>query len=181
MGPANRRARHLPRRRALQPRPLVKASGLRWFTLALLAPVPWASRVWTLPFLTTLAPSGRHARARGARHKKLTDWARQALLQLAGWLPGRRVAAVADRSYAALEVLHAVRRCVCVVARLRLDARLFDPPPPRTPRIIDRRRVVGARQPTLPRRLERADTPWRRLEVPRAVLDRLTDLACHAA
>src|SRR3712207_261185 len=120
----------------------VKASGLRWFTLALLAPVPWASRAWALPFLTALAPSERHARERGVRHKKLTDWARQALLQLDRWLPDRGVVAVADRGYAALAMLHAVRRRVCVVARLRLDARLFDPPPPRTPRTVGRPRVV---------------------------------------
>jgi DDE superfamily endonuclease len=88
----------------------VKASGLRWFSLMLLAPVPWAGRTWALPFLTALAPSERYARGRGARHKKLTDWARQALLQLARWPPGRRIVAVADRSYAALELLHAVRR-----------------------------------------------------------------------
>jgi DDE superfamily endonuclease len=140
----------------------VKASGLRWFTLALLAPVPWASRVWALPFLTALAPSERHARERGTRHNKLTDWARQALLQLARWLPGRRVVAVADRSYAALDLLHAVRGRVCVVARLRLDAPLFDPPPPRTPRTIGRPRIVGARA----QRLARSDTPWRAVVVP---------------
>jgi hypothetical protein len=143
----------------------VKASGLRWFSLTLLAPVPWAGRVWALPVLTALAPSEQYARERGARHKKLTDWARQALLQLARWLPGRRIVAGADRSYAALELLHAVRRRVCVVARLRLDARLFDPPPPRTPRTIGRPRVVGARQPTLAQRVGRADAPWRRLEL----------------
>jgi hypothetical protein len=34
----------------------VKASGLRWFSLVLLAPMPWAGRAWALPFLTTLAP-----------------------------------------------------------------------------------------------------------------------------
>jgi hypothetical protein len=143
----------------------VKASGLRWFSLMLLAPVPWAGRAWALPFLTALAPSERYARERGVRHKKLTDWARQALLQLDRWLPDRRVVAVADRSYAALELLHAVRARVCVVARLRLDARLFDPPPPRTPRTIGRPRVVGARQPTLAQRVRRPETPWRRLEV----------------
>ncbi len=143
----------------------VKASGLRWFSLMLLAPVPWAGRAWALPFLTALAPSERHARERGSRHKKLTDWARQALLQLARWLPDRRVVAVADRSYAALELLHAVRGRVCVVARLRLDARLFDPPPPRTPRTIGRPRVVGARQPTLAQRVRRPDTPWLPLEI----------------
>ena len=37
----------------------VKASGLRWLSLMLLAPIPWARRVWALPFLTVLAPSER--------------------------------------------------------------------------------------------------------------------------
>jgi DDE superfamily endonuclease len=30
----------------------VKASGLRWISLMLLAPVPWAARPWALPVLT---------------------------------------------------------------------------------------------------------------------------------
>ena len=51
----------------------VKASGLRWISLMLLAPVPFAGRVWALPFLTALAPSERHAQAQGRRHKLLTD------------------------------------------------------------------------------------------------------------
>jgi len=36
----------------------VKASRLRWLSLMLLAPAPWAERVWALPFLTALAPPG---------------------------------------------------------------------------------------------------------------------------
>src|SRR5215470_4583454 len=32
----------------------VKTSGLRWISLQLLAPIPWAQRVWGLPFLTVL-------------------------------------------------------------------------------------------------------------------------------
>ena len=39
----------------------VKASGLRWLCVMLLAPVPWAGCVWGLPFLTVLAPSERYA------------------------------------------------------------------------------------------------------------------------
>jgi hypothetical protein len=35
----------------------VKASGLRWVCVALLAPIPWAGRTWALPFLSALAPS----------------------------------------------------------------------------------------------------------------------------
>jgi hypothetical protein len=66
----------------------VKASGLRWLSLMLLAPIPWAGRSWALPFLTALAPSERYCRERGRRHKKLTDWARQMALQARRWLPG---------------------------------------------------------------------------------------------
>jgi len=53
----------------------VKASGLRWLCLMVMAPMPWGG-IWGLPFLTVLAPSERYARSRGHRHKKLTDWAR---------------------------------------------------------------------------------------------------------
>jgi hypothetical protein len=35
----------------------VKATGLRWVSLMLLVSIPWATRVWALPFLTALAPS----------------------------------------------------------------------------------------------------------------------------
>jgi hypothetical protein len=144
----------------------VKASGLRWLSVMLTVPVPWAAgRAWALPFLTVLAPSERYARGRGRRHKRLTDWARQALLQAARWLPGRRVVVVADSGFAALELLAAVRRHVAVVTRLRLDARLFAPPPPRTPRTIGRPRVVGERLPTPARRLADRGTRWRRLVV----------------
>ena len=69
----------------------VKASGLRWLSLMLLAPVPWAGRVWALPFVTALAPSERYCQQRGRRHKKLTDWGRQLVLQARRWLPGRKL------------------------------------------------------------------------------------------
>lgn len=143
----------------------VKASGLRWLCVMLLPHIAWAGRVWALPFLTALAPSERYARERRRRHKKLTDWGRQVLLQAARWLPGRRIVAVADSSDAAIDLLNAVRRRVCMVTRLRLDARLFDPPPPRRPGTIGRPRVVGRRQPGLAERLASRRTPWRRLHV----------------
>jgi hypothetical protein len=51
----------------------VKASGLRWLSVMLLAPIPWARRVWALPFLTVLAPSQRYYQGRQRPYKKLTD------------------------------------------------------------------------------------------------------------
>lgn len=131
----------------------------------LLAPIPWAGRVWALPFLTVLAPSERYARERGHRHKLLTDWARQMLIQIARWLPRRRIIIVADMSYAAIELLAAVRRHLTVITRLRLDARLFDPPPVRQPGQRGRPRVSGARQPTLAQRLNNPETRWWRVTI----------------
>ncbi len=131
----------------------VKASGLRWLCAMLLPHIAWADRVWGLPFLTALAPSERYASTRQRRHKKLTDWGRQTLLQAARWLPERDIVAVADSSYASINLLNAVRRRLRMITRLRLDARLFDPPPRRTPRTVGRPPVIGCRQPTLAERV----------------------------
>jgi len=40
----------------------VKTTGLRWLGLMLLAPIPWAGRVWALPFLTRLKQCGTATR-----------------------------------------------------------------------------------------------------------------------
>lgn len=58
----------------------VKSSGLRWLCLMLLTPIPWAKRVWALPFFTVLAPSARFQQEQNPQRsqpQKLTDWARQ--------------------------------------------------------------------------------------------------------
>jgi DDE superfamily endonuclease len=145
----------------------VKASGLRWLSLMLLAPIPWAGRVWALPFLTALAPSERYCRERGRRHKKLTDWARQVALQARRWLPGREVVLLGDGSFAALDLLAALaRRGMICVTRLRLDAALYEPAPPRRPGTVGRPRTKGARLPNLSDVLADEATCWQRLAVP---------------
>jgi hypothetical protein len=93
-----------------QARRLVEAHGRRWLSLMLLVPVPWAGRVWALPFLTALAPSERHSGEQGRRHKTLTDWGRQLVLQARRWLPDRPLILMADSGFAALELLAALAR-----------------------------------------------------------------------
>jgi hypothetical protein len=143
----------------------VKASGLRWISLMLLAPIPFTRRVWALPFLTALAPSERFAEEHGRRYKPLTDRARQLLCLVARWLPGRPLVAVADSTYAAIDLLAAIRAHLTLITRLRLDARLFDPPPPRRPGQRGRPALTGARQPTLCQRGADPNTTWQRLTV----------------
>ncbi len=129
----------------------VKTSGLRWISLMLLTPIPWAQRVWALPFLTVLAPSQRYHEQHGKRHKTITDWARQMIRQLHRWLPERSLVIVADGSYAVVEFLaHMVRLpLVTIVTRLRLDAALYDPAPVRE--VGQARSACGKRQtPTDP-------------------------------
>jgi hypothetical protein len=127
----------------------VKVRGLRWISLHLLAPIPWAGRVWALPFLTALAPSERCAQQQRRRYKPLTLWARQLICVVHRWQAHRRLVVVGDRTYAALEFLDAVRSVATVVTRLRLDAHLCEPAPTRRPGQTGRPRLVGARLPNL--------------------------------
>jgi hypothetical protein len=148
-------------------RHFVKASGLRWLSLMLLAPIPWAARIWAPPFLTALAPSERYCRERGRRHKKLTDWARQMALQARRWLPGREIVLLGDSSFAALEFLLALaRHGLTGITRLRLDAALYGPAPPRRPGMVGRPRTKGARLPNLANVLTDPGTRWARVTVP---------------
>jgi hypothetical protein len=141
----------------------VKTSGLRWVCLMLLAPIPWAARVWALPFLTVLAPSERYHQERELRHKTLADHARQMLAQVRRWLPNRQIVVTADSSYAVLELLFAaagLAQPVTSITRLRLDAGLYDPPPAREKGKKGAPRKKGERQPTLAQRLSDPKTVW---------------------
>jgi hypothetical protein len=138
----------------------VKTSGLRWLSLMVTVPIPWAARTWALPFLTILAPSARWSETHGKRHKTLTDWGRQAILQTKRWLPNRRLVFVADSGFSALGLLAAVRRHVCVITRLRLDAALFRPPPKRRKGQRGRPPLKGCALPKLSARLISKKTVW---------------------
>jgi DDE superfamily endonuclease len=145
----------------------VKASGLRWMSLMWLADIPFAQRVWALPFLTALAPSERYYQEQGRAPKKITDWARQLVCQVRRWLPKRDLVVVADSAYAALDFLHACAslvRPVTVITRLRLDAALYEPAPPYSGK--GRPRKKGARLPTPQQRIDNPDTLWQRLTLP---------------
>jgi DDE superfamily endonuclease len=146
----------------------VKASGLRWLCAMLLAEIPWAGRVWALPFLTALCPSERYHQQRGQRHKTLPEWAGQFVGLIHRWLPKREAVVVADSSYAVIALLKRVSETpgVSLITRLRLDAALYDSAPPRASRQNGRPRKKGARRPTLQHVLKNPQTRWTSVTVP---------------
>lgn len=145
----------------------VKASGLRWLSLMLLVPVPWAQRVWALPFLTSLAPSERYYQNRPRTPKSLLDWATQQCFQLRRWCPNRKLTLVADGAFAALDFLHKLHTVdIHCVTRLRLDARLYRPAPARSPHRPGRPRVIGSRLPALRQHLNDPQTRWTQTLIP---------------
>jgi hypothetical protein len=113
-----------------------------------------------LPFLTILSPSERHDQQRGRSPQILLDRARQALWLVRRWLPERELVVVGDHTYAALEWLDAVCPAVCVITRLRLDAAIYEPAPPRQPWQNGRPRKKGKRLPTLEQVLTICTVPW---------------------
>src|SRR5215216_3323860 len=143
----------------------VKTSGLRWLSFMLLTEIPFARRVWALPFLTVLCPSERYDRERGIRHRRLTDRARQAILLIKRWLPENVLVFVGDSSFAALDLLAAVNEKVTVVSRLRLDAALYKKAAARKPGQMGRGRKKGVRLPTLQAVIENPKTKWKRIMV----------------
>ena len=142
----------------------VKTSGLRWISLMLLTPIPWAQRIWALPFMTVLAPSERYYQQRGRKAKTLLERSGQMLKLLRRWLPQPDVVVVGDSAYAALDFLSAMQQAqVTFVTRLRLDAALYEPAPPYSGK--GRPRKKGQRLPTLAARLSDPATDWQPLEV----------------
>jgi hypothetical protein len=143
---------------------VVRCFGLKWVAMMLLVPVPWAKRVWALPFLTVLCwpPQSPHRR----RHKTSVDWVRQMTKQVRRWLPERLLVLVVDGGFAAVALALACKDSqVVMVARLRLDAALYHPPAPQPHGKRGRKPAKGKRQRSLAVWAARSDTPWERVVV----------------
>jgi DDE superfamily endonuclease len=143
---------------------VIHCFGLKWVAMMLLVPVPWARRVWALPFLTALCWPARKSGRR--RHKTSVDWVRRMMQQVRRWLPGRKLVLVVDGGFAAVSLaLACVKRQVVMVSRLRWDAALYHPPGSRPPGKRGPTPLKGKRQRSLQAWAERSDTPWETVEV----------------
>ncbi len=146
--------------------------GHVWVVLALWIPLPCGSgRGFALPVLFRLyvgakrggerqraaqaqtrgGPRLQAARTAHAERRQATklDLLREMAALVAHWAEGRTVYLVVDSAYAGRTVLEDRPANVHVVSRLRLDAALYAPPPPRRPGQKGRPRRRGDRLPAL--------------------------------
>jgi hypothetical protein len=143
---------------------VIRCFGLKWVSMMLLVPVPWAQRVWALPFLTALCWPAEKSPQR--RHKTSVDWVRQMIKQVRRWLPGRKLVLVVDGGFAAVSLaLACVKQQVVLVSRLRWDAALYHRPGHQFPGKRGPKPTKGQRQRSLQGWAERSDTPWEDVEV----------------
>jgi hypothetical protein len=121
-----------------------------------------------LPFLTVLAPSKKTNIANSKRHKTSIDWIMQMISQVRRWLPARKLVLVVDGGLIALKLGH---RClsyanqVTLVARFRLDARLYDWPEKQPKGKRGPKPQKGKRQLSLTKRLQDSNTFWRTIRI----------------
>lgn len=147
----------------------VKCSGLRWLSLMLLTSLPWleAGVYWALPVLTALCPSERFYESCGKQPKKLTDWARQIITWLNRRCMGlnRPVYLTGDGSFATYELfLHAQSLGIGMIARMKLNARLFHLPCSQWPKSKrGPKPLVGAPLADMEKQLTDKDVNWTRL------------------
>jgi DDE superfamily endonuclease len=144
----------------------VKVEGLRWLSFQLLAKPGFARRTWGLPFLTLLCPSERANAKRQRPHRTVPEKAMSGLRLIARWVPHRLLVMVGDGAFASLVVFRTLKDRMVCVARCRMDARFFNPPPPRKPGQIGRSRILGTRQLTPGTRAIRKATKWERMSIP---------------
>lgn len=139
----------------------MSSSGLRWLVGAIVVPLSWSKRGWALPFLSVLLLTPNVSDRLGKRHKKLPQVAGQIMIWLRRLLPNRAIKVLGDGSYSVIELgLTAQKQAITLIAPLRLDARLFEPPPSYGGR--GRPRVVGARLPSLAQIAADPQTAWQR-------------------
>src|SRR3989440_4248118 len=146
--------------------------GHVWVVLALWVSLPFGSgRGFALPVLFRLyvstkrggerhragqrqgrvGPRLRAARKAHAQHRQTTklELLREMIALLAQWAGERTVYLVVDSAYAGRTVLEDRPSNVHVISRLRWDAALYAPPPPRRPGQKGRPRRRGERLPAL--------------------------------
>jgi hypothetical protein len=122
--------------------------GHSWVVLGIILQLPFCpERSFCLPILFRLYISKQTVARRGGRYRTRAELAVEMLTLLCKAHECRRFHAVADSAYGGQSVLGKLPLNCDLTSRLETDARLFQPPPPRTATTQGRPRRRGARLP----------------------------------
>lgn len=146
---------------------VVKASGLKWLVLALSVRLPFIPRALALPFLTVLEYSKKCDEQKKRQHKTTLRWASQMIRQVRRWIgKARQLILIGDGGFATGQLaLDCIRYGVILVSRLKMNARLFDLPPERTPNKRGRTPLKGGRLINFKQMLSLDNLPWKEIEI----------------
>lgn len=147
---------------------VVKSSGLKWLSFAVLSKLPFMPRVVAFPFLTILEYSKKCDEARKRRHKTSLDWTGQAVGLLRRWLgKARKIILVGDGGFATGQLIEDCKRFgISLVSRLKMNARLFDFPVEQSPKKRGRPATKGDRLPGFWEMMNSPPSSWQETEVP---------------
>lgn len=153
----------------------VLATGHNWLVAAICINIFGTKYKWSLPFLSylltpekPLSSSRNQADLKGkSRHKKMTKVTCQFIFQIRRWLGTKReIVIVADSAFCCRDICKAcIKHNIIFCTQLRLDASLYDFPPPRNNK-RGRPRVVGARLPNLEALLNDKKQRWIHMQIP---------------
>ena len=146
---------------------LVKASGLKWLTMALSIRLPFMPRALAMPFLTVLEPSKKCDEQKKRRHKTTLDWTSQMVRQVRRWLgKAKQFIIVGDGGFAIGKL---ALDCICyeatLVSRMKMNARLFDFPEERLPGKRGRQPLKGKQLMNFKQMLSLPNLPWKEAEI----------------
>jgi DDE superfamily endonuclease len=150
----------------------VFATGHNWLVATIQLRIFGSKYKWSLPFLSyLLIPEKPLSSSRNeadlkvkVRHKKMTKVTSQFIRQIRRWAgPKREIVIVADSAFSCRDICKTcIKYKVIFCTQLRLDASLYDFPPPRTDK-RGRPRVVGNRLPNLENLIDDKKQKWVRM------------------
>jgi hypothetical protein len=143
---------------------VVTSSGLKWLSLALAWRFPFSERVFALPFMTVLEPSIKSDQFRNKRHKTTLEWTIQMLIQVVRWLGDVPIILVGDGGFACGKLAwRCLKLKICLVSRLKMNARLYDIPSERSSKKRGRRKIKGSKLYSFKEMIGMPDLGWKEI------------------
>ena len=142
--------------------------GHKWVVLSILIPMPFTTRVWSLPILPLLYRPEEQEKAEGKRHNTCIDWARKGSAWLIRKFPTRHFILIGDGGYSSLVFAlwcSQLEDRITLVSRFYKDAALYAPPPPRKKKQRGRPPKKGERLPCPKQEADHPDTVWTKEKV----------------